>query len=194
MTLLTPTDHYGRVTWLGCVPVTRENIQSSEQDGVDVSWEGFVGEHHSGLTREACVRVKRQYKPGTEIRNTRQLSILSVEEMTEIADRLDIPTLRPEWVGANIVIEGIPDFTLIPPSTRLIFEAGVSLTVDTENAPCQYPAEMIEAAHPGHGKAFPAKARHKRGVTAWVERTGRLSVGDRCRVHIPPTRPWPHTT
>ena len=83
-----------------------------------------------------------------------------------MAGRLDIPEIKPEWVGADMILRGIPDFTLIPPSSRLIFDGGVSLTVDMENAPCKYPAEMIEAAYPGHGMAFPATARSKRGVTA----------------------------
>ncbi|MGD1922861.1 MAG: MOSC domain-containing protein [Paracoccaceae bacterium] len=192
MTLLTPTDLTGEITWLGCVPVDPENIQSVTVQSVNVGWEGFEGEEHSGLTRPACVRVKKQYARNLEIRNTRQISILSEEEMTEIAARLEIPRIDPQWVGANMVLRGIPDFTLIPPSSRLIFEGGVSLTVDTENAPCKYPAEQIEAAHPGHGKAFPGKARNKRGVTAWVERIGALTVGQTCVLHIPPQRIYAH--
>ena len=192
MTLLTPTELTGEIVWLGRVPVDASDIQSIAVDQIEVGWEGLAGEAHSGLTRPACVRVKKQYARDTEIRNTRQISILSGEEMTEVADRLAIPAIQPEWVGANMVLRGIPDFTLIPPSSRLIFENGVSLTVDTENAPCKYPAEMIEAAHPGHGRAFPAKARNKRGVTAWVERIGSLAVGDVCRLHVPPQRIYRH--
>lgn len=192
MTLLTPTDLIGEITWLGRVPVDPENIQSVTVQSVDVGWEGFEGEEHSGLTRPACVRVKKQYARNLEIRNTRQISILSEEEMTEVAARLEIPRIDPQWVGANMVLRGIPDFTLIPPASRLIFESGVSLTVDTENAPCKYPAEQIEAVHPGHGKAFPAKARNKRGVTAWVERIGALTVGQTCVLHIPPQRIYAH--
>ena len=192
MSILSPTGITGEVTWLGIVPVGRPNIQSNAVDQINVGWEGFEGEMHSGLTRPACVRVKHQYKRDLEIANTRQISILSEEELAEVAGRLDIPKIKPEWVGANLILRGIPDFTLIPPNSRLIFENGVSLTVDMENAPCQYPAEQIEAAHPGHGKAFPAKARNKRGVTAWVERIGTLKLGDTCRLHIPPQRIYSH--
>ena len=192
MTLLTPTELSGEIVWLGRVPADAADIQSAAVERVEVGWEGFAGEAHSGLTRPACVRVKRQYPRNTEIRNTRQISILSEEEMAEVAGRLDIPAMEPEWLGANMVLRGIPDFTLIPPSSRLIFGNGVALTVDTENSPCKYPAEMIEAAHPGHGMAFPAKARNKRGVTAWVERIGVLAVGDVCRLHVPPQRIYRH--
>ncbi|MEM6662443.1 MAG: sulfurase [Pseudomonadota bacterium] len=192
MSILTPTDHYGEVTWLGLVPVERQNICAEPVEEMTLNWEGPVGEHHAGLTRPACVRVRRQYARDTEIRNVRQLSVLSAEEIAEIAECLDIPKIKPEWLGATLILKGIPDFTLIPPASRLIFEDGTSLTTDTENAPCKFPAEQIEAAHPGHGRAFPAKAQHKRGITAWVERTGTLKIGARCRVHIPSQPAWPH--
>ncbi|MEM7211808.1 MAG: sulfurase [Pseudomonadota bacterium] len=192
MSILNPTDIHGQITWLGRVPLNRPDIRSVAVESVDIGWEGFEGEEHSGLTRAACVRVKKQYARDLEIRNTRQISILSEEELAEVAGRLEIPGIQPEWVGANLVLKGIPDFTLIPPASRLIFENGVSLTVDTENAPCKYPAEQIELAHPGHGKTFPAKARNKRGVTAWVERIGSLKIGETCRLHIPPQRIYNH--
>ena len=192
MSILSPTDLTGEVIWLGRVPEDAPDIKSIAVDQVNVGWEGFEGEAHSGLTRPACVRVKHQYKRNLEIRNTRQISIVSDEELSEIAGKLDISSIQPEWLGASIVLRGIPDFTLIPPNSRLIFEGGVSLTVDMENAPCKYPAEQIDLAHPGHGKAFPAKARNKRGVTAWVERIGVLARGERCRLHIPPQRIYAH--
>ena len=90
------------------------------------------------------------------------------------------------------LLRGIPDFTLVPPNSRLLFEGGVVLTVDLENGPCRYPAEKIEEAHPGHGAAFPQKARHKRGVTAWVEKPGQLKNGETCRLHVPPQRIYAH--
>lgn len=55
------------------------DITSVQQSTVRVSFEGFEGDSHSGLTRSSCVRVKRQYKVGTTIKNTRQVSILSTE-------------------------------------------------------------------------------------------------------------------
>lgn len=192
MTLLTPTDLHGEVVWLGTTADSESDIASVATEAVAAGWEGFEGDCHSGLTRPACVRVKRQYPRGTEIRNTRQISILSEDEMSEVADRLGIPAIRPEWVGANMVLRGIPDFTLVPPASRLMFSGGACLTIDTENAPCRYPAEKIEEAHPGHGKSFPLKAKQKRGVTAWVEKPGHIAVGETCRLHVPPQRLYPH--
>ncbi|MEM6904530.1 MAG: sulfurase [Pseudomonadota bacterium] len=191
MTLLTPTDLYAEIAWLGTVADSEADISSISQTSVEATWEGFTGDCHSGLTRPACVRVKRQYKRGTEIRNTRQISIVAEEEMAEVAARLGIAALPPAWLGASMMIRGVPDFTLVPPSTRLVFENGTAITIDTENEPCRYPADIIERHHPGQGRAFPKLAKHKRGVTAWIERPGTLSLGDRARLHAPPRRLHP---
>ena len=165
-----------------------KDLTSERIDSVDVTYGGFVGDSHYGETRDSCVRVTQQYPEGTEIRNVRQLSILSSEEIQEIADTLDIPFLQPEWVGANLAISNIPRLTQLPPSSRLISESGVSLVIDMENHPCKYPGEIIEEHHPGHGGRFVGAAMGKRGVTAWVERQGVLHTGDSLTLHIPPQR------
>ena len=51
--------------------------------------------------------MRGQYAQGTEIRNTRQISIVSVEELAFIADSMGIDTLQPEWVGANLLVSGM---------------------------------------------------------------------------------------
>lgn len=192
MSTLTPTEIWGQVSWLGLVPPDVEHIRSASVEVLELDWGGPVGDVHHGLTRGACVRVKRQYDRDTEIRNARQLSVLSAEEMAEIAAALGLARLEPEWLGATMVFEGIPDLTLLPPASRLIFEGGAALLVDTENEPCRYPADEIERVHPGQGRAFPKVAKHKRGITASVERPGRVAIGDRARLHVPPQRLYPH--
>lgn len=189
---LVPTDFYATVTWMGRVPVDRPNIRSEAIQSAQLSYAGLANDYHGGLTRPSCVRVKAQYAPGTEIRNTRQLSILSVEELAVIAAEIGVDAIDPVLVGASIVVEGIPDFTHIPPASRLQSESGTTLTTDMLNGPCNLPAREIEKEAPGHGKGFKAAALGRRGVTAWVEREGALSVGDTLRLHIPGQRAWAH--
>ena len=165
-----------------------KDLSSSRIASVDITYAGFDGESHSGLVRASCVRVRGQYAQGTEIRNTRQISIVSVEELALIADSMGIDTLEPEWLGVNLLVSGIPDFSKIPPSTRMIFASGASLVVDLENSPCKYPGEIIERHHPGKGDLFPKAAYGRRGVTAWVEREGHITTGEAIRLHIPPQR------
>lgn len=127
---------------------------------------------------------------GTPIRNTRQLTVLAQEDLDAIAAQLDLPALDPALLGASVVLRGIPDFTRVPPSSRLQAGDGLTLVVDMENRPCVYPAREIESRTPGHGKGFLAAARGRRGVTAWVERPGTLRLGDRLSLFIPDQRPW----
>eukprot|EP01068_Selenidium_serpulae_P016160 Selendium_serpulae@DN6272_c0_g1_i8.p2 len=149
-----------------------------------------MGDAHSGETRPSCARVTMLHPRGTKIRNSRQLSILSAEENEGIAAALELETLDPCWLGANIVVKGIPDFTHIPPGSRLRTAAGTTLTVDLENAPCNWPAKEIESEVPGRGKKFKKAADGRRGVTAWVERPGPLAVGDAVTLFVPTQRVW----
>jgi len=191
MPALIPTEHYGTITWLGRVP--RRETDAIEAEAVSemaLGFAGLEGEFHAGLTRRSCSRVIGQYPRGTEIRNTRQLTLLSAAELAGIAADLGLEAIDPAWLGGSVVIEGIPDFSHMPPASRLQAGNGTTLTVDLQNGPCQYPAMTIEAARPGHGKGFKPAAEGRRGVTAWVEREGTLRVGDRLRLHVPEQRTW----
>lgn len=190
MPILAPTEITGRVAFLGLVRDRAASLRSEAVAEVEALWEGFRGEAHSGLTRPACSRVTAQYPKGTEIRNTRQVSILSAEELAEIARAMGLAVVRPEWLGANLVLAGIPELTTLPPAARLLFDGGASLVVDMENGPCRFPAREIEREHPGHGARFRAAAAGRRGVTAWVERPGRVRLGAAVRLHVPPQRPY----
>lgn len=167
-----------------------DDITTVSRESVSVSFEGFDGDTHSGLTRESCVRVKKQYQSGTVIRNTRQISIVSREELQTIANAMNISAIQPEWLGANLCLSGVPDFTKVPPASRLLFSSGAALVVDVENEPCKYPAEIIDKHYPGCGKLFVKNAVHRRGVTAWVEREGLISLHDEVKVHVPVPHQW----
>ncbi|MEM8538352.1 MAG: MOSC domain-containing protein [Pseudomonadota bacterium] len=190
MPALKPTDVVGTVTWIGVVADREAALQSAAHTTADLTYAGIPGEAHGGVTRPSCSRVISQHPRGTEIRNVRQLSVLSAEELAEIAVACGLDALDPALVGASLVISGIPDFTHLPPSSRLQLPDGATLVVDMENRPCHLPAKPINAAHPGAGDKFKTAAKDKRGVTAWVEREGKVNVGDAVRLHIPDQRPW----
>jgi hypothetical protein len=192
MPALLPTSFSGTITWLGRVPTASAILDSQPVDEIFARFDGVEGEVHSGLTRASCSRVTGQYPRGTIIRNVRQFSVLGAEDLAQIAERMGIAALDPGLVGASLVIAGIPDFTHLPPSSRLQADSGATLVVDMENRPCQLPAKGIEARHPGHGAAFKSAANGRRGVTAWVEREGVLRVGQTVTLHVPDQRPWGH--
>lgn len=192
MPALVPTDHTARVVWLGFQPVPVEKLVITSQplEVMPLSFAGFDGEVHAGLTRPSCSRVMKQYPRNTVIRNVRQLCVVSAEEMAEVAATMGLDAMDYAWVGASLVLEGIPDLTHLPPSSRLQGPDGVTLVVDMENLPCQEPAITIDKALPGQGKGFKRAAEGKRGLTAWVEREGVLRLGDEVRLHVPAQRGW----
>lgn len=191
MPALMPTEHHATVTWLGYVPHRNAaDIETQALDHMPLGWGGYTGDCHSGVTRPSCSRVVSQHAKGTEIRNVRQVSVLCAEELAEIAATLGLGTVDPRWLGASVVLSGIPDFSHLPPSSRLQAENGTTLVIDMQNRPCRFPALTIGKARPGEGRDFMAAAEGRRGVTAWVERPGGLRVGDRLRLHIPDQRAW----
>lgn len=193
MALVTRIDIEGRVEACLLSPDREMGLEKAPADSLTVTLDGIVGDCHSGRSRKSDSRTLKQYPRGTEILNSRQVSIVSVEEMADVATRLGIPEVKPEWVGANLLVSGIPDFTLLPPSTRMMFSSGATLIIDIENAPCRFPAEIIERHHPGQGLAFPKVAQHKRGVVARVEKAGFIRKGDAIGIYVPPIRLYPHT-
>lgn len=190
MPALVPTDFTATITYIGHVPDRDASLRSVPCAEATLTFAGIAGEAHGGTTRPSCSRVISQHPRGTTIRNVRQLSIVSAEELAEIAAKIGVTAMNPVWLGASLVVEGLPDFTHLPPSSRLQAPSGATLVIDMENQPCHLPAPVIDEDAPGHGKAFKAAAKGKRGVTAWVEREGPISVGDILRLHVPGQRGW----
>lgn len=190
MPALVPTDHYATITYIGIVPDRDASLRSKKLETAELTFSGIAGEAHGGETRPSCGRVIDQFPRGTIIRNVRQLSVVSAEELAEIASGIGVAEMDPAWLGASLVLEGVPDFTHIPPSSRLQAPSGATLVVDMENLPCHLPAPVIDEDAPGHGRPFKQAAKDKRGVTAWVECEGLIAIGDKLRLHIPAQRAW----
>ncbi len=191
MPALKPTDFEAEITWLGHMTDRKEKaIDGVQVDELVLGFDGISGVPYGGRTRLSCSRVSMQHPKGTEIANVRQLSIVSEEEQSTIAQAMGLNALDPAWVGASIVLKGIPDFTHVPPSSRLQAENGTTLIIDMENRPCHQPGMTIARHHGEIGKLYKAAATGRRGVTAWVERPGILRPGMRFRLHVPDQPAW----
>ena len=190
MPALKKTDLVVKVTWLGVVVDRAEELCSKSKQSLNLRFSGPVGESHGGLTRFSCSRVSHLHPINTEIRNVRQLSMMAEEDLDRISQKLGLKKLDPSLLGANIVLSGIPDFSHLPPSSRLQSESGATVVVDMENRPCNLPVQKIEKTHPSHGKNFRKSSKGMRGLTAWVEREGRISVGDKMLLSVPDQPIW----
>lgn len=164
-----------------------KNHVTRDMPEVKVSFEGFVGDRHAGLTRPADVRTP-WFPKGTLVRNTRQVSIVSTEELELVAEALGVPQVLAAWLGGNLELAGVPRLTQLPPGTRLFFPEDATLVVDGENEPCRKSGRAVEARHPerqGLASRFVKAAHQRRGLVAWVERPGLIRPGDKVRVVMP---------
>ncbi|WP_420962676.1 MOSC domain-containing protein [Brucella sp. IR073] len=159
------------------------------KDALELTFEGARGDYHAGLTRKSGGR-EPWYPRGTEIRNERQLSLVAPDELAAIAAGLGIAEVRPEWIGANMLIEGIPSFSMLPPRTLLFFEGGVTLKVDGQNGPCKIAGKRL-AENAGVADVtavsleFVRVAKRLRGLVVWVEKPGTVKAGEKVEARVP---------
>jgi hypothetical protein len=192
MSLVMTTKIKGKVEQLLSTANRDDGFEKQKRQSLSLLLSGPVGDCHTGETRLSDSRTLQTYKRNTVIRNVRQLTLISVEEMAEVAAAMELTNMNASWLGANVVTSGIPDLTLLPPSSRLQFPSGATLVIDMENMPCRQVADVIAKSYPEKGSQFVKAATHKRGLTAWVEREGDISVGDDIKVFIPPQRIYAH--
>lgn len=128
---------------------------------------------------KAGVRQKH-LKKGLIVRNSRQLSILSLEELALTAQALGVARLAPEWLGANIVLSGLSSLTQLAPSTRLVFESGTSVAIDGDNEPCVISGGAVARALGDQSlkSRFVKAAMGRRGLVGWVEAEGVIRQGE----------------
>lgn len=159
-------------------------VESTPRDALILTYSGIAGDRHEGLVRPSGPR-EPWYPRGTPMRNERQVSILGLEELAEIAATLGIDHLDPRWIGANLVLSGIEHLTRLPPRTLLLFASGATIRIDGDNDPCRKSGAAI-AAHvdnrPDLQFAFVKAAKDKRGLVGWVEREGVILPGDEVKV------------
>jgi hypothetical protein len=169
-----------------------EAIGSNPLAALELTHEGIPGDRHAGFVRLADVRVP-WFTRGEPILNDRQVSIVSIEDLAVIAANLGIDRVEPEWLGANLAVEGLLDFSFIPRGTHLFFPSGAVLTVTGQNAPCRIAGAEVEkyaAGQEGLALRFSPAAKQLRGVVACVDRPGVIRTGEEFQVRVPEQWVW----
>jgi hypothetical protein len=168
--------------------------ESRRVDDIALDLGGIPGTRHHGFTRKAGPR-EPWYARGMEMRSARQLTIVSVEELPMIAEAMNVASIEPEWIGANVVLEGIPRLSWLPSGTRLFF-ADATIVVEAQNAPCHISGKSIarhldpDGKRAGLALEFPKKAQELRGLVASVERAGTVRAGEEISVKVPRQSVW----
>jgi len=159
-----------------------------------IRFEGPIGEVHRGFLRTLSghdggyIRTS-ELKKGETVFSWRSWTALSKEEMTETEALLG--HLIPQGcLLENIVVSGIPNFTKLLPTSRLVFprrETQAVLAIWEENSPCHVVGQRL-ADHYGNAelkKRLILEARDRRGVMGLVLSPGKVEVGDTILVYPP---------
>ena len=150
---------------------------------------GFDGDKHQGPVRKTW---GGEWQPkGTIRRNERQWSGVSVEELAHITERLELTEpLSPETLGANLCIEGIHEFSLLPKGSLLIFPSGAVLQVEEYNPPCTDMGAQIASKYstrsgePLTDKMWLRPAAGRRGLVGVIDYPGEIRVGDEVEIRV----------
>jgi hypothetical protein len=159
---------------------------------LDMTFEGIGGNRHAGAIRRADGRTP-WFKRGTPLRNDRQVSLLCPDEVARIAVALGVPEIAPEWLGCDVLVAGLSDFSFLPRGTRLFFASGAVLNIEAQNAPCRFSGAAVMVHYPemvGLDLAFPKAARRLRGLVASVEKPGAINGDDVISLMVPEQWIW----
>lgn len=166
-----------------------DHFETRPVEKLQLGFDGIEGDFHAGATRRSGGR-EPWYPRGTEMRNERQLSLVAADELAIVAERMGLKEIKPEWIGANLLVEGVPHLSMLPAGSVLFFKGGVTVKVDAQNGPCRISGRSI-AENAGMADLdagallFPKAAKRLRGLVAWVEKPGTIRSGEEISVRVP---------
>ena len=187
--------------------VASGKVKSLSLNGESVSRINFglmgpTGDDHAGLSRhlsghDGAYMETSSLMRGARVFNWRSWTALSDQEISIIEEKLGV-SIPQGCLLENLVISGIPNFSQLPPTSRLVFpmrkdRSQAILAVWEENGPCRGVGNRLEKYHadqkyiqaPGLSTRFITAARSKRGVMGLLLSEGLVEVGDWVNVFPP---------
>ena len=167
----------------------QEDLGKPPCQSLDAELGGFDGDKHRGPARETW--EGEWQAAGTVRRNERQWSAVSAEELELISERLDLSKmLSPATLGANLCIQGVPEFSLLPKGTTLWFPSGAVLAVEEYNPPCSDMGAQIASKYttrsgePLTDTTWMRPAAGRRGLVGVIDVPGEIRIGDEIEVRV----------
>lgn len=164
-----------------------DQLAKEEQSSIIVELDGVVGDRHRSFSRETWAGDKQP--KGTVRRNERQWSAVSVDELAEIREAMDLTEpLTATMLGANLCFEGIAELSRLPKGTIMRFPSGAELMVAEFNPPCldmgTKLAETMQtrSGAPLQNTTFSKASKLLRGVVGVVEVAGIINPGDEVEI------------
>jgi MOSC domain-containing protein YiiM len=166
---------------------SNDDLSKEAHDSITAELDGFAGDRHKSYTRETWAGDKQAL--GTVRRNERQWSAVSVEELADIGQAMDLNgPLSAGHLGANLCLQGVADLSRLPKGTLLKFPSGAELMVEEYNPPCHDMGKKLAACYatrsgePLSTTAFSKAAKLNRGVVGVIEAAGIIKAGDEVTV------------
>ena len=174
---------------------SNDDLSKEEHSSIKLELDGVVGDRHRSYERSAWQGDKQA--AGTARRNERQWSAVSIEELSEIREAMDLSEpLTASSLSANLCLSGLPDLSRLPKGTLLKFPSGVELVVEEYNPPCHDMGKKlasVQTCNSGESPtstAFSKAAKLKRGVVGVVEVAGTISAGDEVTIECYESPTW----
>ena len=174
---------------------SNDDLSKDEHQAIQLELDGVVGDGHRSFERQTWPGDKQP--EGTTRRNERQWSAVSVEELAEIQDAMDLSeSLSATDVGANLCLSGVNELSRLPKGTLLKFPSGAVLMVEEYNPPCHDMGKKLASKYTTRSgeelssTAFSKAAKLKRGIVGVVEATGVISAGDEVTIELYETPAW----
>ncbi len=134
-------------------------------------------------------------KKGDVVFNWRSWTGLCVSEIAEVERILQVP-IPVGCILENVRFSGIPNFSELPPASRLVFPSAMGrggrdeqawLAVWEKNGPCATVGRRLADHHNNSDltTTFVRAAQNRRGVMGFVLSPGWVSVGDKVLVYPP---------
>jgi len=168
---------------------SNEDLSKEAHDSIVAELDGFARDRHKSYTRKTWAGDKQEQ--GTIRRNERQWSAVSVEELADIGQAMDLKeSLSAERVGANLCLKGVADLSRLPKGTLLKFPSGAELLVEEYNPPCHDMGKKLAGCYttksgvPLSTTAFSKAAKLKRGVVGVIEAAGVINAGDEITIVV----------
>lgn len=168
---------------------SKDDKSKPDLPSIQVELDGIVGDKHRSFSRKTWAGDKQA--EGTVRRNERQWSAVSLEELREISDAVNLRhTLLPSTLGANLCLQGVKELSRLPKGTLLKFPSGAELSVEEYNPPCHDMGKRLSATHRDRDgeeistTAFSNAARLSRGLVGFVDVPGEIRPGDEVTIEL----------
>ena len=165
------------------------------RDRIEVEFDGIVGDRHRSHQRGTWAGDKQP--EGTVRRNERQWSAMSVEEIADMTEAMELTEpLSAAQLGANLCLSGVPQLSRLPKGTILKFPSGAELMVEEYNPPCHGMGQELattmqtRSGKPLESTAFSKAAKLTRGIVGVVEVPGEIMAGDEVTIEVYQTPSW----